>query len=441
MSLRPFLLAAAAAALTVFGPASAQLVGNGGVVDRTLGAVTETVGATTDPLLSNTLAQQQAALASLRRQQIDILYRENREGIVLDDRQEPAIRGEALAVSPTEPALAASLADGFEIARRSDLPELGVSLVVLKASKGMSTKRAIKRLRKLDPEGSYDFNHVYIGSGAAATETPHAPGTATAAAPPSDGSTRIGLIDGGVETTHSVFTGTRIEQRAFTGLGPVPTGHGTAAASLIVGKSAVFAGAAPGAALYAADVFGGEPTGGAADAIAAAFAWLVAGKVAVINASLVGPDNAALHAVVKAALAKGVVIIAAVGNDGPSAPPLYPASYDGVIGVTAVDEKEKAIIEAARGKQVDFAAPGADMAAAGLKDGYYEVRGTSFAVPIVAGLIATAVSAAPIEAARAQEELAAMALDLGKKGRDKVYGDGLVGAALRVSPTVFADAK
>lgn len=147
--------------------------------------------------------------------------------------------------------------------------------------------------------------------------------------------------------------------------------------------------------LHSADVFGGAPTGGAADAIAAAFAWLVSENVAVINASLVGPDNTALGAVVKAALAKGVVIFAAVGNDGPSAPPLFPASYDGVIGVTAVDEKEKAIVEAARGVQVDFAAPGADMTVAGLDDDYYDVHGTSFGAPIVAGLAAKAVSAAP----------------------------------------------
>ena len=68
-----------------------------------------------------------------------------------------------------------------------------------------------------------------------------------------------------------------------------------------------------------------------------------------------------------------------------------PASYDGVIGVTAVDAKHHVLIEACRGKQVDFAAPGADMQRGGRgrrPDIYVPVRGTSFAAPLVAGLLA-----------------------------------------------------
>ena len=67
-----------------------------------------------------------------------------------------------------------------------------------------------------------------------------------------------------------------------------------------------------------------------------------------------------------------------------------PAAYDGVIGVTAVDGKHRVLIEACRGKQVDFAAPGADVsAAARRRPSYYApVRGTSFAAPLVAGLLA-----------------------------------------------------
>ncbi len=416
-------------------PANAQLLGD---VDRTLKTATDTVNDTAGALVETTLSAQQAALMNARRQRIDLLRREHSEEIVLDRREEPAIRGEALAISPTDAALAAATAEGFEIARRKDLAGLDVALVVLRAPEGMSTRRAIRRLRKLDPQGAYDYNHVYIGTGAlgAATGAPTAsrPGNAAFRV-----AARIGMIDGGVLTTHPALANVTIAQRAFSGDGPVATGHGTAAASLIAGRDTLFSGAAPGASLYAADVFGGEPTGGAADAVAEAFAWLVSEDVPVINASLVGPDNAGLAAVVKAVLAKGVVIVAAVGNDGPSAPPLYPASYEGVIGVTAVDKRSRAIVEAARGPQVDFAAPGADMAAAGLENGYYEVRGTSFAAPIVAGLIAREITEAP-RARAAAETLAAHAADLGKNGRDKIYGDGLVGAELRVSPQVFTAA-
>ena len=67
------------------------------------------------------------------------------------------------------------------------------------------------------------------------------------------------------------------------------------------------------------------PTGGAVDAVAAAFGWMARERVAVINVSLVGPRNALLERVVKTLVSRGHLIVAAVGNDGPAAPPLYPA--------------------------------------------------------------------------------------------------------------------
>ena len=63
------------------------------------------------------------------------------------------------------------------------------------------------------------------------------------------------------------------------------------------------------------------------------------------------------------------------------------------MGVTAVDARHRVLIEACRGKHLDLAAPGADMSAAtlgqsGQTDAFASVRGTSFAAPIVAGLLA-----------------------------------------------------
>jgi len=81
---------------------------------------------------------------------------------------------------------------------------------------------------------------------------------------------------------------------------------------------------------------------------------------------------------------RGIRVVAAVGNDGPAAPPQYPASYPGVIAVTAVDGKGRALPEAGKPVHLDFAAPGADMAAALPGRGYSRVRGTSFAAPLAA---------------------------------------------------------
>ncbi len=199
----------------------------------------------------------------------------------------------------------------------------------------------------------------------------------------------------------------------------------------MVGHSADFHGAAPGAELYADDVFCGVATGGAVDAVAEALAWLVHERVAVINVSLVGPPNVILEAVVRSVISRGFIIVAAVGNDGPAAPPLYPASYPGVVGVTAVDGRRHVLVEAARGPQVRFAAPGADMVAARSPQGFDAVRGTSFAAPLVACMLAAEMREPdPAAAARAISALASRAVDLGAHGLDPVYGYGLVAADL-----------
>jgi subtilisin family serine protease len=203
----------------------------------------------------------------------------------------------------------------------------------------------------------------------------------------------------------------------------------------MIGRSVDFHGATPGSELYAADVYCGLPTGGAADAVADAFAWLARERVPVINVSLVGPPNVTIETVIRMVIARGHLVVAAVGNDGPAAPPLYPASYPGVVGVTAVDTHRRVLFEACRGPQVRFAAPGADMSAAKSTQAFELVRGTSFAAPIVAGLLAAALKAPdPDAAAHAVDELAHRAIDLGDAGPDPVYGWGLVGADLAPEP-------
>jgi subtilisin family serine protease len=85
-----------------------------------------------------------------------------------------------------------------------------------------------------------------------------------------------------------------------------------------------------------------------------------------------------------------------------------------------------------------FAAPGADMAAADIGGKYSPVRGTSFAAPIVAGLLAQSVSAPDSNAGGAAiDSLAREAIDLGPPGRDLTYGFGLVGADYRTEPKLL----
>jgi subtilisin family serine protease len=406
-------------------------------------------------------------LSGLRHLQIARLIRANPRTIATDPHGNPIVRDELLAFSPSASAMEAARALGFGVVREQTIEDLDIRLVVLRPPAKVSIAKALGQLREADPAGSYDFNHIYTGGGGVASgpavspasvaasgpavspasvaasapaappaSAPVAVAAAVAGTPPENaGATgrdraapRVGLIDAGVDVAHPVFHDAVIHPWGCADR-VLASAHGTGVASLLIGQATGFHGVLPRGELYAANVYCDAPTGGAVDALAAAFAWLAQQRVAVINVSLVGPDNLGLALIVRALTSRGYLLVAAVGNDGPAAPPLYPASYPGVIGVTGVDKHRRALLEAARGKQVMFAAPGADMLAADSGGKYSAVRGTSFAAPIVAALLAQTVSA-PDSSARdaAVEALARQAIDLGPPGRDLTYGFGLVGA-------------
>lgn len=398
------------------------------------------------PALTHGLDEDVHRLEDARKLRImDLLYRYPRL-IEADPNGNPIVRNEVLALNPADAALARAESAGFSVLRVRSLTALGIRLVILRVPAGISTSRALNELRRLDPAGTYDFDHIYTesglvsaGSGRPGVRAQTEPGTTNQAilAP---NKAVLGLIDSGVEVGHPVFRGASIYQHGCAGA-QIPSTHGTAVASLMIGRAAQFTGAAPGAVLYAADVYCGKPAGGALDAVAAAFAWMASEGVPVINVSLVGPPNALLRQVVDRVLAVGSLIVAAVGNDGPAAPPLYPADYPGVVGVTAVDAKRRVLFEAARGPQVMFAAPGADIDAARSPRGLAPVRGTSFAAPLVAGLLAEQLHRPDPQSARlAVQALVSRAIHLGASGRNTVYGYGLVASDLPAHPSQTATA-
>jgi subtilisin family serine protease len=362
------------------------------------------------------------ALSDLRQREITRLIQSNRRLIEADPNGEPIVRSEILAMGMSEEAIAQAQARGFVIDREQAVASANIRLLVLKAPPHVATKKALRQLREADPTGLYDFNHIYTKSAALSGDDSRAEAIAVAAQP-SLPHIRVGLLDTGVDATHPVFR--NAEVHAFgCDHAQVPNAHGTAVASLLVAHAS--------ADLYAADVYCGMPTGGSVDAIVGALAWMVEERVAVINVSLVGPKNVMLEHAVRSLIERGYVIVAAVGNDGPAAPPLYPAAYADVIGVTAVDAHRRVLIEAERGPQVMFAALGADLKAASMDHGYAAVRGTSFAAPTVTRLLAVPLSAPDRQAAVAAiDTLAKQAIHLGAAGKDLTYGFGLVGGETR----------
>lgn len=370
-------------------------------------------------------------LGRLRADQLAGLLARHPERFERDPLGNVVVRGEILAWSPGQPGLQAAAAAGLAVSREQDYPELGQRLVVLRVpdGKGQSVAGLLEMLRAADPEGVYDFNHLFTGSGMQGA------GRAAAASAPVAGPVRVGLVDSGVDPSHAVFEDVEIRQWGCGGA-QRPAPHGTAVAALMVGRSAHFEGAAPGASLYAADVYCDDPAGGSVDRIMGALGWLAREQVGVVNVSLVGPRNAALARAVEAMLGRGHLLVAAVGNDGPAAPPLYPAGYPGVVGVSGVDRRGQPLPEAGRGPQVMFAAPGSHMASAVPgSPPYRQVRGTSYAAPIVAGLLAQQLPRPDRDAARRALQALVREASAGKAGSvSNATGYGVVGAGVRIDP-------
>ena len=353
-------------------------------------------------------------LLELRRLRLQELIRSNRATVEPDNNGLPVRRGVVAVVDPDPAGLQRALAAGFRVMADDRDPALGMRTVALGTPRGLNAKDGLKLLRKLAPELQADFDHLFEPAGAALLPM----AGALAAAQGSAIGPAIGMIDGGV-ASHPSLGRASIEQNGFAG-SPQPTGHGTAVASLLVGNQGPFRGAATGARLFVADVYGGNRAAGSATSIVRALGWLSSHRPQVINISLVGPPNKLVQRAIQIAQSRGIQVVAAVGNDGPAAPPQYPASYPGVVAVTAVDASGRALPEAGKPSHLDFAAPGADMAAALPGNGYARVRGTSFAAPLAAARLLAAGSPGALSAEA-------------RPGRGRV-GRGIICGACRIDP-------
>lgn len=412
----------ALATLSLAGEAQAQIGGVGPVVPGGLpgvsvpsGTIDRDIGRLPGRLTDEILAAPD---------RVDDLIRRSDGALQEDPQGWPVVRAEIVVIDLDAEARAWALAEGYVVLREERLEALDLTTSVLAPPPRMRLGRAVDQLRRRYPALTVEYNHVFSPAGA--SDGLGAAGASVIAQ--SGGGARLGLIDTGVDATHPAFSGNRPTQRGFVG-SLRPGAHGTAVASLMVGRAGSFSGAWPGADLLVADIYGGRPDGGSSTAFVQALDWLVSEGALVINISLVGPRNSLMERAVQRAQSRGVTLVAAVGNDGPAAAPLFPAAYEGVIGVSAVSESGRVLPEAGRGAQVDFSGPGADMAAASPGGGYTTVRGTSFASPIVAAIIArNGGGRAGVSAA------ARAARDLGPQGADTTYGAGLVGGDFRTDP-------
>lgn len=337
--------------------------------------------------------------------QVDALLRREPRRVTVDPDGAPILRGEFLAMGLSDSQLDALQAQGFTADRQAAADAtLGLDFTVLHDTHGRSTRKAMHVLQKAAPDATFTYQHLYLPAGDGGTvPAANAPGNMPARS--------VGMVDGGVDPADPALAHTHIEGHGCRTT--TPSRHGTAvAARLVAGDTDT---------LYAADLWCGDTVGGATSGLVDALAWMDRERVAVINISLVGPDNPVLARAVQAMIARGHVLVSAAGNDGPAAPPLFPAAYPGVIGVGAVDARGRVLPESASGKQVAFCALGV------VGSGRDTLRGSSFAAPIVARKAMQSLDAPrPDAAAQALQSLIGEARPLDSTDHGQRCGHGLL---------------
>lgn len=300
------------------------------------------------------------------RAQAEALLRDARGQVVRAPGDAVMRRAEYLAMDLDDAGRAAAHRAGFAVVREERDDDLGLAVTLLRDTRDRSPSRALRALRDVLPGRAVEPHHLFLPAGGQAA--------APDSAPAADTALRVGLIDGGIDGTQAALSQVRIVRHGCGGEAR-PQRHGTHVAARLVGGQR--------ATLYAADLWCAQRVGGDTLALVDALRWMARERVAVVNVSLVGPDNGVLRRTVEALLARGHVLVAAAGNDGPAAPPRFPAAYPGVVAVAAVD---------ARGVLLPESAVGAHVAACadGVVDARTRTRGTSFAAPLVARVLAVA---------------------------------------------------
>ncbi|MDB6352168.1 S8 family serine peptidase [Trichococcus sp. K1Tr] len=237
-------------------------------------------------------------------------------------------------------------------------------------------------------------------------------------------------------------------------------GHGTHVAGILAAASNGFGvvGVAPNAQIVALRVLddNGE---GTSSRIIEALQWIQNYNAAhpdspirITNNSYgTGSNSSQLEAAFDVLASSGVLHIGSAGNDGSAAGNgnnvSYPARYESVVAVAALDKNNLRASFSSTGSDVEIAAPGVSVLStwkdstnfagpqpfsfAGYVGEYFiEANGTSMAAPHVAGVAALLMASdANYTAEAVRKKINGTALDLGEIGKDKLYGYGLVDAS------------
>jgi len=344
------------------------------------------------------------------------------------------VPNETLAVNSSADAIESAQRLGFSVLSIETVAGLSLTLTRLQIPPGLDTIAARQLLTDNIQEETFALNNLYrVGGRRCRGLRCYGPKLVRWRRNALCGSgVRAVMLDTGVDVRHKALAGRKINIQSFTpaGVKPSPKEHGTAIAALFTGDAeSTTPGLVPNAELFAADVFFTDEEGNpAADTVSMVkgIEWLTSMQVSVINMSLAGAANAALEHAVLALGKKGIIAIAAAGNGGPGAPPRFPAAYSDVIAITAVDHRLRSSPRANRGSYISYAAPGVRLWTAypDSKAGFR--TGTSFAAPFATAIIASIRSGNSQIRTVEDVERTLKARDPGRKGKDPIYGEGLI---------------
>jgi subtilisin family serine protease len=251
---------------------------------------------------------------------------------------------------------------------------------------------------------------------------------------------RVCVVDTGVQPNHPDLAANIVGGRNFTvKRGKVSpsqwadeNGHGTHVAGTIAAldNSEGVLGVAPQAEIYVVRVLDRSGAGSLSSVTDGVYECLAAGSH-VINMSLGATADPSLDSPLKTAvataIAAGVHVIVAAGNESNSISNTVPAGFPGVVAVGAMDSAERIASFSNYGLGLkDLAAPGVAVKSTWLNGGYNTISGTSMAAPHVAGVMALLVSMGY----QSTEDMQARDLGLSVSSQ----GRGLVDAALSLLP-------
>lgn len=339
------------------------------------------------------------------------------EGADRDEIGNPVRPGEVIAFALPAEAEQRLVAAGYRVISHKTLASLGEEVVRLGVPAGRRLAAAVAEVRAAAPTAVIDYEHYY-GLGLAGRGKGKRDRKAVPQAPSAQGFP-VGMIDTAVAAHPSLAAAKVVAWSGGEPAAPAAATHGTAVASLLAARGA--------GTIYSANIFRG-PAGRpftSIDSLVEAMEWLLGQGVPVINMSIAGPPNALLQKMVGLAGAKGRIVVAAAGNGGPSAPPVYPASLPGVVAVTAVDPSLRVYRYANHGRYIGVAAQGVGVVAAAPGGGWARYSGTSFAAPHITASLARC-RAAGTSGPVCIDAMVKSARDLGAPGFDEIYGHGYI---------------